>query len=323
MTFALAEVRIADDHPFLLVGEHILPDAHGQLAKVPPRCDGVQPVMPGLSMSSRADRSRVSLPMYNLPEMRGVNAAFWAAMRVELARRGLHHVPEELDFERKPVPAAIEPDTLLTQVCGYPLQTIYRGQARWLGAPVYAAEHCTGAAHAGVFIVHRDAPFRSLADLEGCRFVYNSRHSNSGMNLPRRAIADIAGGRTFFAAVVETHSQPGNIERVARQEFDATCVDCVTYAFFCRHRPQLAALTRVLAATPPSPSIPFVTSSSTPETIVGILSEALFAVARREEWAGARAGLMLRDVLPAEPAGYEVQLRYEQEARSLGYPELA
>jgi ABC-type phosphate/phosphonate transport system substrate-binding protein len=261
--------------------------------------------------------------MYNLPEMRGVNAAFWAAMRAELARRGLEPVPEELDFERKPVPAVIEPDTLFTQVCGYPLQTIYRGQARWLGVPVYGAAHCTGATHAGVFIVHRETPYRALADLKGCRFAYNSRHSNSGMNLPRRAIADIAGGRPFFATVVETHSQPGNIERVARQEVDATCVDCVTYAFFCRHRPQIAAETRVVAVTPSSPSIPFVTSSSTPETMVGILREALIAVARSEEWAVARAGLMLRDVLPAEPADYEVQLRYEQEAKGLGYPELA
>jgi ABC-type phosphate/phosphonate transport system substrate-binding protein len=261
--------------------------------------------------------------MYNLPEMRPVNAAFWAAMRTELARRGLEEVPVELDFERKPVPAVIEPDTLFTQVCGYPLQTIYRGQARWLGAPVYEAEHCTGAAHAGTFLVHRDAPFRGLADLKGCRFAYNSRHSNSGMNLPRRAVADIAGGRSFFAEVVETHSQPANIERIARREFDATCVDCVTYAFFCRHRPQLAALTRALAVTPPSPSIPFVTSSRTPERIVGLLREALFAVARSEEWSAVRAGLMLRDILPADPSAYEVQLRYEREAADLAYPDLA
>ena len=65
--------------------------------------------------------------MYNLPEMRPVNAAFWNALRVELARRGLEDAPEALDFERKPVPGEIEADTLFTQVCGYPLQTIYRG----------------------------------------------------------------------------------------------------------------------------------------------------------------------------------------------------
>jgi ABC-type phosphate/phosphonate transport system substrate-binding protein len=269
------------------------------------------------------ERRRVSLPMYNLPEMRGLNAAFWAALRTEFVRRGLEDVPKDLDFERKPVPSSIEPDTLFTQVCGYPLQTIYRGQAIMLGAPVYEAEHCAGATHAGVFVVHRDSPFQGIADLAGCRFAYNSRHSNSGMNLPRRSLAAIARGKPFFSSIIETHSQPGNIERVARGEVDASCVDCVTYAFFRRHRPELGNLTRIVAATSPTPSIPFVTSSRTPEDLVMLLREALFAVARSEEWASARTGLMLCDVVPADPASYEVQLRYEQEAKSLGYPELA
>ncbi len=247
--------------------------------------------------------------MYNLPEMRSVNAAFWGAVRIELARQGFREITASLAFERPPLPAEIEPGTLFTQVCGYPLQTIYRGQATLLGAPVYAVEHCEGATHAGVFIVHRDAAFARLADLQGCRFVYNSLHSNSGMNLPRRAIA-------------ETHSQPGNIERIARGEADATCVDCVTYAFFCRHRPQLGQQTRILVATPPSPSIPFVTSLATPSDLRGHLQAALFAVARAPEWSDVRAGLMLRDVEPADLASYTVQLQYEREAAELGYPEL-
>jgi ABC-type phosphate/phosphonate transport system substrate-binding protein len=143
------------------------------------------------------------------------------------------------------------------------------------------------------------------------------------MNLPRRSLADIAEGRSFFGAATETHSQPGNIERDARGEADASCVDCVTYAFVRRHRPELGNLTRVLAVTPPSPSIPFVTSSSAPESLKQCLRDALLAVARSEEWASARSGLMLRDITPIDPERYQVQLTYEQEAKSLGYPELA
>ncbi len=59
---------------------------------------------------------RASLPMYNLPEMRAVNAAFWEAMRTELARQGVEDVPTALEFERAPVPTEIERDTLFTQV---------------------------------------------------------------------------------------------------------------------------------------------------------------------------------------------------------------
>jgi ABC-type phosphate/phosphonate transport system substrate-binding protein len=266
---------------------------------------------------------KVSLPMYNLPEMRSENRAFWDAVRIELSNLGLDDLPEELDFELPPVPTAIDMDTLVTQVCGYPLQTIYRGQAALLAAPVYAAEYCAGATHCGIFIVSRNSSFARLEDLRGCRFAYNSRHSNSGMNLPRRSISDIARGKPFFGTIAETHSHPGNIERVARGEIDATCVDCVTYAFVARYRRPLAEATRVLATTRPSPSIPFVTSAAASAELKEALRRALLRVARADEWSRVRAGLMLQDIVPiGDESVYENLLRYEYEARVLGYPEL-
>jgi ABC-type phosphate/phosphonate transport system substrate-binding protein len=271
----------------------------------------------------RISCARVSLPMYNLPEMRPQNAAFWNALQTELERFGVRELPDRLDFERPPVPSEIESDTLFTQVCGYPLQTIYRGQAVLLAAPVYANEYCDGPTHRGVFIVGKDAPFSGLEDLRGRRFAFNSRHSNSGMNLPRRAIADIAGGKPFFGSIAETHSHPGNVERVAKGEIDATCVDCVTYAFMMRHRPSVTAATRILATTPPSPSIPFVTAGSAPAELQEALREAIFRIARADEWANVRAGLLLKDIVPIpDQSAYVNLLRYETEARDLGYPKL-
>ncbi|MBM3950266.1 MAG: phosphate ABC transporter substrate-binding protein [Rhodospirillales bacterium] len=263
-----------------------------------------------------------SLPMYNLPEMRPHNAAFWAAVRAEMAHAGENDLPIDLDFARPPVPSTIEPTVTFTQVCGYPLQTIFRGQAVLLGAPVYTAEYCHGATHVGVFLVRDDSPYRRLEDLRGCRFVFNSIHSNSGMNLPRRALADIAGGRALFASVAETHSQPGNIERVAKGEADATCVDCVTFAFFRRHRPELGRRLRVLDTTPPSPSIPFVTSCATPSRTVDRLRAALQRVGKSPEWTSVRDGLMLKDIVAPDPAAYARLLDYECEAAERGYPAL-
>lgn len=262
---------------------------------------------------------RVSLPMYNLPAMQPANAAFWAAIRAEL---GLDEAPALPDFSRPPVPGAIEPDTLFTQVCGYPLQTIFRGQARILGIPTYALPHCGPASHAGVFVVRADAPYQALADLRGCRFVYNSRDSNSGMNLPRRALAGIAGGRPFFASCAETGSQPANLERVAAGEADATCVDCVTLAFNQQHKPHLRGL-RVLAVTPPSPAIPFVTAAATPEPLFRALQAALLRVGSAPQHAAARAGLHIAAITAPEGTDWAVQLRYEAEAAALGYATLA
>ena len=262
---------------------------------------------------------RVSLPMYNLPAMQPANAAFWAAIRQEL---DMPDAPALPDFSRPPVPAAIEPGTLFTQVCGYPLQTIFRGQARLLGIPTYRLPFCGPARHAGVFVVRGDAAFRTLEDLRGRHFVFNSLDSNSGMNLPRRALADIAGGRPFFARCDETGSQPVNLERVAAGEANATCVDCVTYAFNVEHKPHLRGL-RVLAATPSSPAIPFVTAAATPEPVFQALRAALLRVGTAPRHAAARAGLHIAAITAPEGTDYTVQLRHAVEAAALGYPNLA
>ena len=266
--------------------------------------------------------SRASLPMYNLPEMRADNAAFWTAIRTEAERLGVSGLPEELDFARESVPDEIEADTVFTQVCGWPLQTIYSGQATVLGVPAYDVPYCAGPTHAGIFIVHRDSGFAGVAGLRGHDFVFNNVHSNSGMNLPRRVIADLSEGPPFFRSIVETHSHPGNLERIARGEADATCVDCVTYAFFARHRPALAGQLRVLAATPSTPAIPFVTAAATDPSTKAALAEALRRVGAAPEWEKARAGLMLLDILPATVADYEIPCRYAAEAVALGYPDL-
>ncbi len=263
-----------------------------------------------------------SLPMYNLPEMRPVNAAFWAALRTALAESGVAS-PEALIFERPPVPERIGAEVLFSQTCGYPLETIFQGQAIRLGTPCYDAPGCAGPTHCGVFVVPAGSSARALDDLRGSRFLLNSRHSNSGMNLPRRALAEIAGGRPFFGEIVETGSQPGNLDRIARGEADATAVDCVTYAFWSRYRPEAAARTRVLARTPPSPAIPFVTAITTPAETVSRLREALRRVTHDERFATARAGLLIGDIVDVEAEPYRALLDYESEAARLGYPVLA
>src|SRR5271168_5224672 len=112
-----------------------------------------------------------SLPMYNLPEMRPRNAAFWDALVDELRRDGRADLPAELTFARGPVPDRIGDEVLFSQTCGYPLQTIYRGQAIRLGAPCYDAVGCDGPTHCGLFIVPVASTAKTLADLKGGTFL--------------------------------------------------------------------------------------------------------------------------------------------------------
>lgn len=263
-----------------------------------------------------------SLPMYNLPEMRPQNAAVWQALRGLLAEAGVTDLPEGLLFERPPVPERIGSEVVFSQTCGYPLETIYRGQAIRLAAPCYAARGCDGPTHCGLFIVPAASKAQTVEELKGGTFLLNSRHSNSGMNLPRRRLAELAGGKPFFSQVIETGSQPGNLDRIAKGEGDVTAVDCVTYAFWSRHRPEAARATRVLAESPPSPAIPFVTSSATRPETVAALRAALRALAREPRFAAVRAGLLLKDIVEIPDARYARLLDYEREAAALGYAEL-
>ena len=200
-----------------------------------------------------------SLPMYNFPEMRSANAQFWGALRGLLLEAGLGDVPKTLVFERGPVPARLEAEMLFSQTCGYPLETVFKGQALQLGAPVYDVSGCAGATHRAFFVVRADFPARRLDDLRGAVFLLNSPLSNSGMNLPRRALAEIAGGKPVFRQVIETGGHPASLDRLLRGEGDVASIDCVTYAFWRHYRPETAARVRVSARrrrARPSPSSP-------------------------------------------------------------------
>lgn len=263
-----------------------------------------------------------SLPMYNLPEMRPDNARFWEALRGLLIEAGVEDAPESLIFERGPVPPRLEPEMLFSQTCGYPLETVFKGQAIRLGLPVYDAPGCAGAAHRAFFVVRGDSPAQGLDDLRGGVFLLNSPVSNSGMNLPRRALAEIAHGKPIFREIIETGGHPASLDRLLRGVGDVASIDCVTYAFWRHHRPEAAARLRIVGDTPPSPSIPFVTSVATPPAIVDILRTALRRVATEPRYAAARAGLMIAGIEDVPDAAYRRLIDYETEAATLGYPQL-
>ena len=264
----------------------------------------------------------VSFPMYNLPEMAPAYQVLWDALVDELQKEGVTGLPTAPNFRRPPVPDAIGPEVFFSQTCGYPLQTIFSGQYELLGVPTYDAPGCVGPTHCAFVLVREDSRFHKLEDLRGSVFAVNSWHSNSGMNLPRALFAQKAGGKPFFRSVVETGGHPPSMERVVAGEADAASIDCVTFAFFQDYRPSAVAPLRILAETPPSPAIPFVTSRKTSPDHIAALRKSLVRVAcdplRREML----AKLRIQDIGPADPAAYPHILDYERDAALLGYPKL-
>ena len=177
--------------------------------------------------------------------------------------------------------------------------------------------------HCAFVLVRKDLRYEKPENLKGAKFALNSRHSNSGMNLPRLLFARLAGGKPFFGSVVETGTHPNSIARVASGELDAASIDCLTYVFFHDHRPEVVELLRVLAETPESPAIPFVTSIATPADKAARLQAALFRLATDPAYRAVLEGLRLRTFSTPDPTAHARLLDYERQAADLGYPELA
>jgi ABC-type phosphate/phosphonate transport system substrate-binding protein len=263
-----------------------------------------------------------SLPMYNLSELADRNAAFWKALSEEIDVQRIPALPSQLSFSRPAVPEAIGREVLFSQTCGYPLQTIFRGQYSLLGAPTYDFPGCGAASHRAFIIVRKDSDLKSIEDLRGSRFALNSRHSNSGMNLPRLMLARRGATGRFFGSVVETGSHTESLRRVAAGELDAASIDCVTYGFFNACCPDKVSALRVLDETSQSPAIPFVTSAATPADQADALRSALFRVANDPRHRPVLRGLHIEAITAVDPSSYQYLMDCEREAADRGYPEL-
>ena len=260
--------------------------------------------------------------MYDLPAMRGANAAFWAALAALLRGAG-HDVPETLGQDDGPGPGRSFADVLFTQTCGYPLQTIHRGQFQLLATPSHDAPGCGDRTHRAFIIVRDDDPARAPEDIRGRRFALNAGHSNSGMNLPRHLFAPLARDGRFFGDVIETGSHAASLALVQRNGADAASIDCVTWALAGDYAPELVRGLRAIAQTATSPSLPYVTGANTPPALVKALQDALCTVGSDEAYADIRAGLRLASIGPAPIGAYQIVLDYAQAATDAGYPVIA
>jgi ABC-type phosphate/phosphonate transport system substrate-binding protein len=159
-----------------------------------------------------------------------------------------------------------------------------------------------------------------LAGLRGRRCVVNERDSNSGMNLLRATIAQVASGEPFFASVAVSGSHLRSVEMVASGEADVAAIDCVSFAHFQRLYPSLVAGVRVLSWTASTPSLPYITAATASDETVRALRAALADVFDDSGLAPVRERLLLRGVDLSPKEGFEEVLHLERAAVSSGYP---
>jgi ABC-type phosphate/phosphonate transport system substrate-binding protein len=141
------------------------------------------------------------------------------------------------------------------------------------------------------------------------------------MNVLRHAVAPLAREGRFFGAVKWSGSHVASLRMVREGAADIAAIDCVTYAYLREDDPASAEGLSVLAYSAPSPGLPLIASSAAPPELLDRLRRALLEPGQR--LSGAMRPLHIRAFRHRGETDYARIVKLEEDARTLGYPDLA
>jgi ABC-type phosphate/phosphonate transport system substrate-binding protein len=196
-----------------------------------------------------------SLGMYDFGAAIAANDRFWALIRDELARRGIAG-PERLTRGESAFwPAWEAPDLVLSQTCGYPFRARLYDRVTYVGTPDYGVEGCPPGHYRSVFVARADDVRRTLADFDGAPFAFNEALSQSGWAAPQTHAARLG---LRLPPALETGGHRRSALAVAEGRADIAALDAVTYLLMIDNEADLVARLKVVAATAPTPGLPFI-----------------------------------------------------------------
>lgn len=259
---------------------------------------------------------KAALPMYNVsPRLRREYEALLACLLRDAGVTASLESPTDLPaFWRRG-------DVVVTQTCGYPYVTSLRDAVTLLATPCFDFPGCDGSDYSSVILSRTRSGVRELEQARGRVAVVNERHSNSGMNVLRHAVAPLAREGRFFGEVKYSGSHAGSMRMLRAGEADLAAIDCVTYGYLRAETPQLLCGTKVVQYSASSPGLPLVMSRSVPASVQAALRSALL-----QPGAALRAhmqALRIKSFEYREDQAYERIRQLEADAVAGGYPSIA
>ena len=264
----------------------------------------------------------VSLPWYDLPEIRHATDAFWNAVSAQLREQGIQFVPERLERSIDHREQWVHPSLMFTQACGYDVAVDHAVHLRVVAAPCFLLPGCDAHYYSSYVVVREDASFDALTDLRGTRCAINNHSSHSGTNALRALIAPLCRDGRFFSSVAESGGHVASLDMLRAGEADVACVDAVTHGLLSRYRPSSIKGTRTLAQTPFAPAPPFVTSMRYGKVFTRKLQNALVRAMNDTATESTRKDLCLGGIALVDNSIYKKVLDFETVAIEHGYFEL-
>ena len=250
-----------------------------------------------------------SLPMYDLPEVKGATDAWWHGLARHMGVAG------ELDRGPDRLAPWCNPGLAFSQTCGYPLTHAFRGKLRLLATPHYNAPGCEAALYCSIVFAREKI---ELPSLRGGVAAFNTPDSMSGMLALKLVFAPYAKRGDFFSRAIQTGGHPRSMEAVQKGEADVCAIDAVTAALVRRYRPELAEGLVEIARSPKVPALPYVTSTAQPAARIAQLRDGLRRAFSDPSLASAREALLLAGFSILDDAVYERIANLEREMEAAG-----
>lgn len=261
---------------------------------------------------------KVALPMYNVSP--AVREAYEALLDTVLDVLRADGWQGQVELVRDPALPDLwkQPDLLFGQTCGYPYMTQLLGQVQLIATPSYAMPGCNGSDYSSAIVVRSNSDITRLADARGRIAAANDRHSNSGMNVLRHAVAPLAVDGRFFENVIWSGSHYASLGLVREGTADIAAVDCVTFAYLQQENPAWLEGLSVLQYSASSPGLPMIAGQQVPAEVVTQLRTVLLqpnlALEQRMRT------LRIRDFEHRPHGDYERVLQLERVAQAAAYP---
>ena len=243
--------------------------------------------------------------MYDLPLFRSATDELWSAIAQALRSQSMSDVPDALSRDAEPEALWTDPDLLLAQTCGLPLVTLLAGRVRFVATPIYSVDGCSGGDYRSWLVVRGGDGRHSIADLEGSVAAVNAPHSQSGANALAAMTAPVAKGRAFFADLRLTGAHTASLAAVRSGAADCAAIDCVTWALLAQSVPEVLAGLEILAASPPVPSLPFITGLERDDATIMTLRQALTTAGADPQAADACRSLGFAGIAATDAAPYQ------------------
>ena len=232
-----------------------------------------------------------SLPMYDRPEVQDANDRFWQAIRTRLG-----HGPQALARGGDPWAQWEDPELLLSQTCGYPYRARLHGKVTLVGTPDYGLQDCPPGHYNSVIVARADDSRDTPVEFAQARFAFNEPLSQSGWAAPQ----NFARAHGFaFGDPQQTGGHYFSARAVAEGRADVAGLDALSWVMMQRYDDFTAAL-KVIARTPPTPALPYITAK---KHAPGPVSDAI-AAAITDLSEGDRATLSLRGIVAIPARDY-------------------